>query len=596
MHDYILKLIKNSVHQFLTAIIVMAMFVALMLIALSIIGNIAQSKPSRKDAVLTIDMGMEIFDTPEVQSPFGQLFDKQGPNRAALLAMTDAIYKAADDKHIKGILLSGARPMMPDTSLATIMEVRDALAYFRETGKPIYAYVQDTDIREYAFASAADHIWMNPTSALGMEGFAFQRLYFGEAFQRYGVGVQTASAGKYKSAPDTFGSDHMSDADREQIEAFLKDVRASYNELIAESRSVPLSLIEDIETNVGLVPAKTALERKLVDKLAYYDELIGEMQALGGADGDYFRAMDIRAYMGMQEKPSISSIFPISHSTVHVEYVEGEIVDGGGSLEQAGCDRIVDNLRSVRNDKRVKALVLRVNSPGGSVIASEKIRREVELISGDIPVVVSMGGMAASGGYWVSAPAKTIFAEPTTLTGSIGVFSMLIDIKKLAENWGVRAETVATSPYAGMYSPFSHKDEKQMQVFRDAVDDFYNQFLHIVAKGRKMDVDKVSAVAEGRIWSGTAAQKIGLVDEIGSLDDAINAAAALANLGDNYSVEDSAVERSFMDEFNLLLSARVQAATATPASKMNEEIKAVANQAADSHFFARLPFFTQGTW
>lgn len=596
MHDFILKLIKNSILQFFTAIIVMAMFVAMMLIALIIIGNIAESKPSRKDAVLTIDMGMEIYDTPEVQSPIGQLLSNEGPKRVALLSLTDAIYKAADDNHIKGILLSGARPEMPETSLATIMDIREALAHFRETGKPVYAYVQDTDIREYAFATAADYVWMNPSSALGMEGFALQKLYFGEAFQRYGVGVQTASAGKYKSAPDTFGSDHMSDADREQIQAFLKDVRGSYNELVSESRSVSQSVIENLQTNVGLVPARTAVELKLVDKLAYYDELIAEMQKLSGADGDYFHSVDIRNYMGQQEAPSLSSVFSQSTNKIHVEYVEGEIVDGGGSLVQAGCDRIVDNLRRVRNDCNVKAVVLRVNSPGGSVIASEKIRREVELIAGDLPVVVSMGGMAASGGYWISAPAGKIFAEPTTLTGSIGVFSMLIDVKKLAENWGIRAETVTTSPYAGMYSLFSHRDEQQMQVFREAVDDFYNQFLTIVAQGRNMDVEKVSEIAEGRIWSGMTARKIGLVDEIGGLGDAIDAAADLANLGDNYSVEDSGVDRSFLDDFNDIFFTRVQVATETPASKLTEEINTVAKQAENTHIFARLPFFTQVAW
>jgi len=595
MHDFILKLIKNSVMQFMTIIVVMAMFVALAFITVSVLGSM-KTKSTPKDAVLTIDMAMEIYDTPETPSPLGELFSNDGSGRASLLSIIDAIYAAADDKHIKAILLGGARPEMPDTGLTTILELRDALAYFRETGKPVYAYVQDVDMREYALASAASHLWMNPSSTLGMEGFSVERLYFGEAFKRYGVGVQTASAGKYKSAPDTFASDHMSDADREQIESFLGDVTASYKELVSSSRPVSIATLDDIEKNRGMIAAKTALELKLVDKLAYYDEFIEEMQNVASANGDFYNCIDIRDYAAKDEATDFASAFGSFKPKVHVEYIEGEIVDGGGSLTEAGCDRIVDNLRGLRHDKKVKAVVLRVNSPGGSVVASEKIRREVELISQKCPVVVSMGRMAASGGYWVSAPANVIYAEPTTLTGSIGVFSMLVDIEKLGQDWGVRSETVATTPYAGMYSLFSHKDEKQMQIFKDSVDDFYEQFLNIVAKGRKMDVARVSEIAEGRIWSGVAAKKIGLVDDIGSLDDAISEAAAIAGLGDDFVVEESSVERSFRDEFDDILFAKASAGTQTPVTRIAMKLDAVAKEAENTHIFARLPFFTQGVW
>jgi protease IV len=595
MHDFIIKLIKNSVLQFLTIIVVMAMFVALAIVTVSVLGNM-KTKSAPKDSVLTIDMGMEIYDTPETPSPLGQLFAKGGSDRASLLSLVDAIYKAADDKHIKAILLCGARPDMPDTGLSTILELRDAIACFREKGKPVYAYVQDMDMREYALASSADHLWMNPSSSLGLEGFSVEKLYFGEAFKRYGIGVQTASAGKYKSAPDTFASDRMRPEDREQLEVFLKDVTACYKELIVESRKVTISTLDDIEKNRGMLPAKAAVELKLVDRLAYYDELIGELQHVAGADGDFYRGVDIRDYMARENASDLAARFEVFKPKVRVEYIEGEIVDGSGGLMEAGCDRIVDDLRALRHDKKVKAVVLRVNSPGGSVVASEKIRREVELLSAKCPVVVSMGRMAASGGYWISAPAKKIYAEPTTLTGSIGVFSMMIDVKKLGEDWGVHAETVATTPYAGMYSLFSHKDDKQMQIFKDSVDDFYDQFLNIVAKGRKMDVKRVAEIAEGRIWSGAAARKLGLVDEIGSLDDAIDDAADIAGLGDDYSVDESTVERSFRDEFDDIIYSKASAGAKSPMMRLAAKVDAVAAEAENTHVFARLPFFTQGVW
>jgi protease-4 len=595
MHDFIIKLIKNSVMQFMTIIVVAAMFVAALLITVSIISN-SKGPRIEKDEILSIDMGMDIADTPENPGPLGALFAKEGPDRASMLSMIDAIYRAADDKHIKGILLCGARPYMPDgTGLSTIMELREALAAFRDAGKPIYAYIQDADMREYALASTANHLWMNPSSSLEMQGFSIERLYFGEAFKRYGIGVQTAAAGKYKSAPDTFAAEHMRPEDREQLEAFLKDATATYKNLIAESRHVTMATLDDVGNNKGVISARTALELKLVDKLAYYDELIDEMRRIAGPQGNFYRSVDIRNYMNQDDPADFASKLASFKPKIRVEYVEGEIVDGEGGLSEAGCDRIVDDLRSVRNDKHVKALVLRVNSPGGSVIASEKIRREVELVAKKCPVVVSMGRMAASGGYWISAPANKILAEPTTLTGSIGVFSMLIDVEKLGQDWGVHADTVGTTPYAGIDSLFTHKDDRQMQVYKDSVSDFYDQFLHIVAKGRKMDVKKVAEIAEGRIWSGVEAKKLGLVDEIGSLDHSIDVAAGLAGLGTEFTVDESSVDRSLRDDFGALMDVKVASAE-TPITRLAVKVNAVANEAKQTHIFARLPFFTEGVW
>jgi protease-4 len=258
---------------------------------------------------------------------------------------------------------------------------------------------------------------MQPMCSVGMEGFAMERLYFGDAFKRYGVGVQTASAGKYKSAPDTFAQNHMRPEDREQSEAFLADVWTTYKGMIAESRKVHAATLDSLSANKGVLPARDALAAKLVDRVAYRDELATELEKIVGknSDGDSFSQVALIDYIRSGKDPAASSagVSPQTQPTVAVEYIEGDIVNGDGAWDEAGADRICDDLRSLRNDKNVKAVVLRVNSPGGDAIAADRIRREVELVGKKCPVVVSMGRMAASGGYWVSAPAKCIYAEPT---------------------------------------------------------------------------------------------------------------------------------------------------------------------------------------
>ena len=447
-------------------------------------------------------------------------------------------------------------------------------------------------------ASSADKVWMQPLCSLGMEGFAMERLYFGAAFQKYGINVQTASAGKYKSAPDTFASDHMRPEDREQTQAFLADAWASCREMIAKSRKVPAQKLDDISQTRGQLTAPAALEAKLIDRIAYRDELATELENLVGKDsaGETFSQVSMSDYLNDDSSTGLSTeISKKSTPTVAVEYVEGEIVDGDGAWNEAGADRIVGDLRSLRADKNVKAVVLRVNSPGGDAIAAEKIRREVELLAAKCPLVVSMGRMAASGGYWVSAPAKIIYAEPSTLTGSIGVFSLFIDVQKLAGDWGVNAESVGTSPFANMYSVFAHKDEREMALARGMVDGIYDNFLHIVAKGRNMDADRVAALAQGRIWSGTAAKANGLADEIGGLDEAITNAASLANLGDNYRIDEVPVPLSMSAAIGELFRTHAKAVQ-TPSQRALESLDRMTEEVEKTNVFARLPFFTSGRW
>ncbi|HNX05470.1 MAG TPA: signal peptide peptidase SppA, partial [Opitutales bacterium] len=583
--------IKTVFRQTL-ALVVSALFaIALLAVAsIAILSAVGRKMAIRvpQQAVLVIDMASEFPDAPVdagILGPFltnGEL-GARIPSSSVILAINEA----ADDDRIKAILLLGAGPDLPETGLTTIAEIRRALDDFRESGKPVYAYVGDTGMRDYALASAADKVWMHPMCSFGIEGFSIERLYFGEAFGKYGIGVQTASCGRYKSAPDTFAMDHMRPEDREQMQAFLADAWSAWTAMVSESRNVPADALEALSKEKGVLNTDEAVEAKLVDRVAYRDELDDELRTLVGANDENssFSQIDLRDYL-LEETHSIDLEQP--KNLVAVEYIEGEIVDGDGCWEEAGADRIVRDLQSLRSDKSVKAVVLRVNSPGGGAIASEKIRREVQLLAADRPVVVSMGRMAASGGYWVSAPANRIFAEPSTLTGSIGVFSLFIDVEKLSNDLGVHSDTVTTAPYADMYSIFQKRDERQMELARRSVDGIYDRFLLVVSSGRGMDREAVAKIAEGRIWSGTAAVKLGLADSIGSLDDAIAAAAEMAGISSDYDVEDIPVTLTFADKLHELMSTRAHSAGRL--SVLPEKLKAAVNSIEKTHVFARLPF------
>jgi protease IV len=586
-----------------TLVVALSLFLATVLFVMVVVGVLFAIGKERtvsvpESAILVIDMNMEIPDAPLDEGSFAPLLDNTSlRSRVPLLSLLGTIEKAAYDPRIKGILLLGAGPDLPETGLSSVVEIRDAIAAFRESGKPVFAYVEDTGMRDLALASAASEIWIHPLCSVGMEGFSVERLYFGAAFKKYGINVQTASAGKYKSAPDSFALDAMRPEDREQLQDFIDVAWLSLEQMISQSRKITQSKINDLSQNKGVVGAGEALDAKLVDRIAYRDELDAELSKIVGKDknGETFSQIDFISYQNDETSHEITSELTPKKPIVAVEYIEGDIVNGTGAWDEAGADRIAADLRSLRADKDVKAVVLRVNSPGGDAIAAEKIRREVELLCVKVPVVVSMGRMAASGGYWVSAPAKKIFAEPSTLTGSIGVFSLFVDVEKLGQNLGVTADSVGTSPFSNMYSLFKSKDDRQMALAHGMVDGIYERFLGVVATGRKMDVDAVAKIAQGRVWSGASALSNGLVDELGGLEAAISEAANLANLGDNYHYEEISVPLNFDDIMNEFIGAHVTTAR-VPYSSLEKTLVRIQSQIERAHVFARLPFFMQGRW
>ncbi|MBN1402974.1 MAG: signal peptide peptidase SppA [Opitutales bacterium] len=594
MRTFLKNVFKQGMLTLASMLFAVFFFYIITIILLVAAGN-TFSKSFPKSAILVIDMDVSIPDAPLDSGPLGHMMGNNPfDGRIPLRTLTESIERAAKDKRIKGILLKGAGPWALDTGMNSVEEIRESLRSFQGSGKPVYAWLEDSGMRDYCLASVADEVWMHPMCFLGVEGFAAEKLFVGEAFERYGIRVQTASAGGYKSAPDMFTRSDMSEPDREQLSVFIQDVWSYYADSVFISRDVDRDALLGLSVDKGGVHAEEALAYGLIDRIGEEDELISTLSQLadGVEDDVAFSSIDVADYaMEAKMKTTASQ----HGSKVAVLYVEGEIVGGDGSWEQAGAARIVGKIRDLRSDDDVKAVVLRVNSPGGSALAAEQMRRELYLLAMDKPVVVSMGRMAASGGYWISASASYIYAEPTTLTGSIGVFSLFMDVEKLAGNYGVTTDTVVTSPFADMYSSFSEKDVAEMALARRSVDTIYDQFLRIVSEGRDIAYDDVATIAGGRIWSGQMALENGLVDELGSLDDAISRAVQLAGLDKDHQVVDIGVSVSLSEQLGGLFGSHARAALPMPESVQSAmgDFKGLSESRSVQ---ARMPFFTSGAW
>jgi protease-4 len=496
---------------------------------------------------------------------------------------------------------------------ATLMEVRQAIERFKAKGKKVYAYLEEPTLKDYYLATVANEVSLNPFGYLSINGIAAQSLFLHDALQKFGVGVQVTRVGKYKSATEMFTENHMSDADREQLTQLLGGIWGTVADQLAASRNMDRAAFEKFADEPGLYLAQDALQDKLVDKTAYLDEIIKELESAGAydEDNDTFYQVSLATYIKrLDTKRDVSNKFS-SGDRIAVIYAEGDIVDGGGADGEVGGDQIAYDLREIRGDKDVKAVVLRVNSPGGSAYASEVIQREMRnLLDKKIPVVVSMGTYAASGGYWISAYSDYIYAEPTTVTGSIGVFGLKLNLQGLTGNLGVNFDTVKTAPYADldtMTRPWTPDEQKLAQKL---VDSLYDQFISKVAEGRKLNPADVQEMAQGRVWSGIDAKSKGLVNEMGGLEDAIKKAAQLAKLdAKDYTLEEFPKARSPFEALAERLAGNgdespVSKANATPAlsiplgrDPLSESLRQVESQwnfvrsfNDPSGVYARLPY------
>lgn len=528
---------------------------------LVILGSAAGSEPVGKvpdGSVLILDLSMNISDKPSEEG-LDKYIDEAvwgpGVRSLYLLEVVDAVERAARDDRIVALFMQGS--LLPEnygSGLAALSEVRDAIEVFKDAGKPVYAYTTDPSLRDYFLISAADHLYMNPFGVLGINGLASKSVFFGDAFKKYGIGVQTTKVGKYKSATERFTGNKMSDADREQASNLIHGLWDQITYEIADVRGVDGGEIKRLSQAEGFLVADEALEHGLVDAVGYFDEVIDVLEEGAAFDHDFetFAQVGIASYIRAEGFRS-RSFFRDSGHKIAVVYAEGDIVDGEGFTNQVGAERIARDIRELREDPEVAAIVLRVNTPGGSAVAAELIQREVMLTQQSKPVVVSMGSYAASGGYWISASADRIYAEPTTITGSIGVWGLLFNFKEIANQHGFTFDGVKTSRFADIFSVSREKTEEEMALVQEFTDFIYDEFIEKVSQGRDLSLENVEEIAQGRVWTGLQASELGLVDELGGLSDAIHHAAQIAGVGDDYRLMQVPEKRSVEEALTELL-------------------------------------------
>ena len=558
------------------------------------------SGPQVKDkSVLVLDLSLNITDSKPNRSTSAaiqEVLSDESGDAVTLRSVLDAIDSAKKDPKIVGIYLEGSSDSS-SSGFANLKEVRSALQRFRDTKKPIFAYQMDWNERDYYLGSVANTIAVNPYGSVEINGFSSQAMFLTGALEKYGVGVQVTRVGKYKSAVEPFLLKKMSPENRQQTQKLLGDMWGEYLKTIGPNRKLTVPQLQAVADNGGTLMADEALKSKLVDKVVYSDEIATELKKLTGTDRESksFKQISLKNYARVAEDNNSNRAN--KKNQIAVLYAEGEIVDGEGGPTQVGGDRIALEMRKIREDDDVKAVVLRVNSPGGSVTASEVIGREVALTGKKKPVIVSMGNLAASGGYWISMGSSKIFAEANTITGSIGVFGMLFNAEKLAANNGLTWDVVKTARFADINTVSRPKNPQELANIQRIVDRIYDRFITKVADSRKLPKNKVQEIAQGRVWSGTAAKNLGLVDAIGGLEDAIREAAKQAKLGDNWHLEEypksRSLEERILEKFSgvhILKPATKLDPLTAEVKKMQDELAVVKSMNDPQGVYVRLPF------
>ena len=563
------------------------------------------SGPKVKDSsMLVFDLSTQITDgKPDSGLVLQQALSGNFKKQMTLRSVLDALEQARTDKRIVGVYLDAR-----DTSgtgsagFATLKEIRKALTKFRDTGKKVVAYGVGWGEKEYYLSSVADTVVVNPYGGMEINGLSSQPMFLAGALEKFGVGVQIVRVGKFKGAVEPLVLKQLSPENREQIQTLLDDLWGEWRGTVGKSRKMTPQQLQAIADSKGLLEASEAKTNGLVDKVAYYDEVVTELKELTKTDSKEksFEQIDLNEYATLAER-NLSK--RNSENKIAVVYAEGSIVDGDGDTGEIGGNRFAKIFNRIRQDKDIKSVVLRINSPGGSATASEIIQREIRLTRDVKPVVVSMGDTAASGGYWIAVDSNRIFAEPNTITGSIGVFGSIPNFQKLANDNGITWDSVKTGKFADIGTTTRPKTEAELAIFQNSVNRIYGKFIDKVAKGRNLPQSKVADIAQGRVWSGKAAKDIGLVDEIGGLDAAIAYAATEAKLGDKWELQEYPRRSSFSERFFGKVSEDTQTVFKTSKTplkanhpltvefeKLQAEIATLQNMNDPLGVYARLPF------
>jgi protease IV len=523
-------------------------------------GGEESAEVTSDNTVLNLDLsGIALDYAGKYSSPWGNMFT-EGED-VGLTDVIHAIKSAATDPKIKGITI-----VKPTINLgpAQTKELRDALEEFKKSGKFILAYGDSFSQKEYYLSSVANSIYINPVGDMDFKGLATEIHFYKDLQEKTGVKIEVIRHGKYKSAVEPFLENKMSDANREQLSALLQSVWNNMIDDIAQSRKLTPTQLNAIADNLLARTPEMALKEKLIDFIAYEDEFEAmvkkKLKIKSEEDIDEISIVDYTQNL------ILDNTFEEKEDQIAIVYAQGSIQSGEGDVDVITDGNMKAALKEARENDKIKAIVLRVDSPGGSALTSDLIWREIEITKKLKPIVVSMGNYAASGGYYIACNANEIFAEKNTITGSIGVFGILPNLNQLSNKIGVNTEQVKTNANAGDYSPLMPLDANFKKVTQESVENIYNIFVKRVADGRKMSIAVVDSIAQGRVWTGSEALKIGLIDKIGGLEDALAAAAKLAKIKEFSTLNFPEFDKDFKDAFRNLPFAK------SKASILKEEI------------------------
>lgn len=579
-----MKFLRNLLAAIMGCLIAFGIFFVMLLIFVSLLEGADEGVAIGKNSILELQLQQPISDYVgnNELDPFTGLFEQS----QGLDEILHALEVAKTDDDIKGVSINNNFIM---AGLAQTQAIRKALKAFKENGKFIYAYSDFYMQKDYYLASVADSVFINPVGALDFRGLSTEVLFFKDLQEKTGIKMEVIRHGKYKSAVEPFLSNEMSDANRTQLKELIGSLWNSMVSEISEGRNLSSTDLNIIADTLGGRTPQYAKTAGLVDDILFYDEYEQKLRNATALDSEE----DIN-YVALNDyvKRSNKKIIRKGDDKVAIVFAQGEILYGEGGPNVIGQGIINDAIIKARDDEKVKAIVLRVNSPGGSALTSDIIWREIQLAKEIKPVVVSMGNVAASGGYYIAVGADKIFAEPTTITGSIGVFGTIPNITELAGNIGINAEQVGTNKNSVEYSLFEPMTDDFRNVVLEGIEQTYDTFLQRVAMGRGISVAEADSLGQGRVWSGVDAKRLGLVDELGSLEDAIDEAADIAGL-ENYGIKKFPRYKSGLERFLEDMSGAqakqdlIEEEIGTEAYTILKQIKSVMDQKGVQ---ARMPF------
>ncbi len=586
MKNFFRTVLANTLGCLFSSIILILLFVF-------IIGGIISSSSKDKkidiktNSILHLDFDFQMAERAS-KNPINDIdfISMKSSQTIGLLDMINSIKNAATDDKISGMFIEPSS-LLPD--LSTLEEIRNALIYFKEQGKFIIAYADDYSQKAYYISSIADKIYLTPEGEVDFRGLASQLYFLKGTFSKLDIETQILRHGKFKSAIEPYVLDKMSDENREQYTVLLNSIWSKFKEDISVSRGIPVETLDMYAEKYMVRKASDALKYELIDSLLYKDEVLEILKNKTNSKKDINKLETVSMYKYVKHYQSTYK--EKNDSKIAIVYATGEIGMGKGSETSIGSDDLSKVLRDARLDNKIKAVVLRINSPGGSALASDIILREVILLNQAKPVVISMGNLAASGGYYIACGASKIVAQHTTLTGSIGVFGLMFNLDKFFKNkLGVTFDVVKTNEYADMPSMIRALTPSERNFIQENIEDIYDTFITHVANGRKMEKSEVDKIGQGRVWTGYDAKNINLVDEIGGLDKAIAISAELADLKD-YSIVELPKQKDFYDEIiSSLMNTYASKSFEQKIKKQYPFLKHIEEIESNEVFMTRLPF------